>query len=33
MFPEEMNGYALLAIGALVFCIGLTRFLAMIVGD
>ena len=33
MFPDELNGYAVLAIGALVFCIGLTRFLAMIVGD
>lgn len=32
MHDNELNGMVLLMIGAVIFCIGLTRFLCMIVG-
>lgn len=31
MFNDDLNGYILLAIGAFMFCVGLTKFLASIV--
>lgn len=32
MHDSELNGLLLLMIAAVIFCIGLTRFLAMVVG-
>lgn len=32
MYDSERNGLVLLMIGAVIFCIGLTRFFAMVVG-
>lgn len=33
LHDSEINGLILLMIGAVIFCIGLTRFLALVVGD